>query len=1096
MTIQKSKLNIAVCSALAALLVTACGGSSSSSGGSFNTNGDSFVAAAGSPESPNGIKDPVDPANEEGKLLVSYIDDAYRTGGTKAGEAMNLSLHLWADPECSNGVTSTNTGWDDVSIVPVEQTDTGVVWKLDIGSDTEAGCMNVIIRTPENADKLTGDSKLVWTAEDRSIAMYKNASESLPSVQEVFNKIYGVSVDPLDAAGHFLTRKVLVWASESANSLNARLHYNADVIATTTKTDAEGNSKDVISGDWINLKKIDFPADLAEKYPHLKNFQAYELETELTDEQLKQAIKGDLEIVGLDNDNMTKVLSKVQHAPLLDELFDATAINDFGATLNGTTATFKIWAPTAKTMKIHVWNVDDGRSDLGGDMEFDAVTGVWSATVEGVAQGMPYKFETSMYYPYSHKVDTQWFTDPYSKALDANGEHSILVDLNSAETKPSAWDSVAAPHSQATPSDKAGMLITESHIRDLTVGQDKGISAEHQGKYLGLTETGTNVYNHLRTLATAGVTHIELLPVFDIATVNEDVANNADISLSIKAFCEKSGATDVLGFGCTDESKTVAEAMKEYAEGLSGDDNNVLSDFIENYIKEKDSYNWGYDPYHYGAPENSYATSNDGITAVKEMREMIQSLKSDIGMNVIMDVVYNHTNGKELGEQSVLDKAVPFYYHRLAVDSAAVYQDTCCSDTAAEHKMMAKLMEDTLVTWATDYKIDAFRFDLMTYMPKAVMVQTLANVKERTGNNDIVFFGEGWDAGSAAARFEASNQINMAGTGIGTFSDRMRDAVRGTGPFDHGDALIKGQGFAAGICSDPNGKGGCQEDTLHWQDIVRLGMAGNFKTFKFTDYTGAEVLGKDVSYWGAVAGYADEPTETISYVSKHDNPTLFDLIMYKANPARTMEEKAKMQLIGLATVLLGQGVAFDQQGTDLLRTKLFENDSYNSGDFSNSVNYDLTAGNNFYPFAFVNKSKDIDDKGVILGAGERNSNVEATVKAAMAEGYQKLAAIRKGHPILHLGTADLVNAHVKFLNTGASQIPGLIVMEVTKPDTGFESETASKLTVVLNATNAQQSLTSFVASTAIALDTGAFNRDCSATSAPAWSVCVLATPIN
>lgn len=1094
MTIQKSKLSMAVCSALAALLVSACGGGGSS-GGEFNAAEDSLVEVSGTPTSPSEVVAPeTDPDNQTGKLVVTFVNDDYSSNGTLQAAGKKLNLYLWAS-DCDASVTTLNDGWNDISVVPATQNEYGVVWELDVSDDTKNGCMNVIVRD-ESLNKLTNNSKFVWTADDRSIATYKNASASTLSIKDAFSKIYGVSVDPKDTSGHFLTSKIIVWANDNASSYNARLHYNTDVVATTKKTvtadDGTETVKDVLTGDFINLKKIAFPADLAAKYPHLSTYQAYELETELTADQLKAALRQDLEIVGLDNNNQTKILSKVQHAPLIDELYDATAVNDLGATLEGSSATFKIWAPTAQTMKVHVWEPDNEWADLGKDMVLDATTGVWSATVDGVAQGLPYKYETSMYYPYSHKVETQWFTDPYSLALDKDGEHSILVDLDDADVQPSNWASVVAPHSQETATDIAGMLITESHIRDLTVGPDKGITAANQGKFVGLTETGSNVYKHLSDLATAGVTHLELLPLFDIATVREDISGNADIDLTVSAFCDKAGVQEasILGASCTDNTKTVREVMNTYVEGLSGDDDNELSDFIATNVKNNDSYNWGYDPYHYGAPENSYATATDGLTAVKEMREMIQTVKSDIGMNVIMDVVYNHTNGKELGDQSVLDKSVPLYYHRLSVDTGSVFADTCCSDTAAEHKMMAKLMEDTLVTWAKDYKVDAFRFDLMTYMPKAVMVETLKNVRERSGNSEIVFFGEGWDAGSAAARFESSNQINMAGTGIGTFSDRMRDAVRGTGPFDHGDSLIKGQGFAAGICSDSNGKGGCASDTLHWQDVVRLGMAGNFKSFKFIDYTGNEIYGKDVSYWGAVAGYADEPTETISYVSKHDNPTLFDLIMYKANTERTMEEKAKMQLIGLATVLLGQGIAFDQQGTDLLRTKLFENDSYNSGDFSNLVNYSSEEGNSFHPYAFVNKEKDIDDKSVILWAGGVNTDVGSDVKAKMAEGYQKLATIRKNHPIIHLGTAELVNANVKFLNTGASQIPGLIVMQITRPATGFESEAAAKLTVVLNARPTAQKLANYVGSSESVADTGEFNSGCTVESAPAWGVCV------
>ena len=173
---------------------------------------------------------------------------------------------------------------------------------------------------------------------------------------------------------------------------------------------------------------------------------------------------------------------------------------------------------------------------------------------------------------------------------------------------------------------------------------------------------------------------------------------------------------------------------------------------------------------------------------------------------------YNHTNGagdptKTGNETSVLDAVVPWYYNRLDIRSGKVNTSTCCKDTAPEHKMFQKLMEDTLVTWVKDYHVDAFRFDLMGYIPSSVMKETLANVQNRTGEKDIYFLGEGWTPNETASKkFEASTQLNMGGTGIGTFNDRIRDAVRGIGPFDDptksasADAFrLTKKGFATGL---------------------------------------------------------------------------------------------------------------------------------------------------------------------------------------------------------------------------------------------------------------------------------------------------------
>ena len=413
--------------------------------------------------------------------------------------------------------------------------------------------------------------------------------------------------------------------------------------------------------------------------------------------------------------------------------------------------------------------------------------------------------------------------------------------------------------------------------------------------------------------------------------------------------------------------------------------------------------------------------------------------------------------------------------------------------------MFAKLMEDTLVTWAKDYKVDAFRFDLMGYLPKQVMVDTLANVKTRSGNNELYFFGEGWDAGSAADAMGNENnatQINMHGTGIGTFNDRIRDGVRGSGPFDHG-VNVKKQGFASGRCSDTvrvdEKDEGCDDTALNFQDIIRVSMAGNLRDYMLETYTGEVKSGAEISYWGAIAGYGDKPIDTINYVSKHDNQTLFDMIMYKAKKERTMEEKVKMQAIGLATALLGQSPAFDQQGTDLLRTKYFQNDSYNTGDFSNKVNYDSSKGNEFIPGALVNSEKDSEDWQVIVEVGKYNSDVGAELKSKMIDTYKAMATIRKNNDALHLGDAELIKSNVKFLNTGTDQKKGLIVMHAANKPSG---KGAKDVVVMLNAIpgatefDVDANMSGLSAENTGALFSGACSVDGTKIKAAAWSVCV------
>src|ERR1043166_8613945 len=185
---------------------------------------------------------------------------------------------------------------------------------------------------------------------------------------------------------------------------------------------------------------------------------------------------------------------------------------------------------------------------------------------------------------------------------------------------------------------------------------------------------------------------------------------------------------------------------------------------------------------------------------------MVDSL-SHLGLRVVMDVVYNHTNASGQNDKSVLDRIVPGYYHRLNADGN-VETSTCCQNTATEHDMMEKLMIDSVVTWATQYKVDGFRFDLMGHHMKRNMLHlrqaldALTLEEDGVDGSSIYVYGEGWNFGEVAdnARGEQATQLNMAGTGIGTFSDRLRDGVRGGGPFSG----LQEQGFATGLYYDPN----------------------------------------------------------------------------------------------------------------------------------------------------------------------------------------------------------------------------------------------------------------------------------------------------
>ncbi len=744
----------------------------------------------------------------------------------------------------------------------------------------------------------------------------------------------------------------------------------------------------------------------------------------------------------------------MQSAGALDALYSEAATKlTYGAVVEGGNVTFRLWAPTARSVKLALF---DGQHKPLGErtMTLDEASGSWSVQGGSELVGKFYRYDIQVYHPVSRKLESYQVTDPYSLSLAMNSEFSQVVDLNDPALKPEGWDSLKAPHSQQNPAD---ITIYEAHVRDLT-GNDDSTPAEHRGKFLGLTDTDTAPVKHLQALAKSGVSHLHLLPVFDIATVNEDPTKVANISDDFGKLCQVNPEVQNSKFGGYCSSGQTIEAVLGDLQGSDSKENPQVQE-LYGYLRGVDSFNWGYDPYHYTTPEGSYATNAEGSQRILEFREMVKAIKQNIGMNVVMDVVYNHTNEAGLGPKSVLDKIVPWYYQRLNPETGSVENSTCCSNTAPEHAMFAKLMDDSLVTWARDYKIDAFRFDLMGHHPKDQMVQALAAVKQV--NPEMYFYGEGWNFGEVQddKRFVQATQKHLAGTGIGSFSDRLRDAVRGGSPFDGGDTIRKTQGFGNGALVDANEMDGVDRATaLHQADLVRLGMAGNLKDFILTDKDGMPKKGSDIDYNGQPAGYAQDPTEIQNYVDKHDNQTLFDNLIYKAPQGADL---VRMQGVSLATAMLGQGIPFTHAGVELLRSKSMERDSYDSGDWYNRVDYTL-ADNNFDK-GLPRKDKDGDNYPLIEKVLGKHVKPSGADMATMVGFYQELAELRQSSRLLRLGSGAEVIKRVDFRNTGPDQEPGLIVMTVDDGiNAGADLDPAiDGLVVMINATNAPQSISDF-----------------------------------
>ena len=452
-----------------------------------------------------------------------------------------------------------------------------------------------------------------------------------------------------------------------------------------------------------------------------------------------------------------------------------------------------------------------------------------------------------------------------------------------------------------------------------------------------------------------------------------------------------------------------------------------------------DGFNWGYDPLHYTTPEGSYATDPDGPARTLQFREMVKGINR-AGLRVIMDVVYNHTPAAGQDPKSVLDRIVPGYYQRLDPATGAVETSTCCSNTATEHLMMGKLLVDSVLTWATQYKVDGFRFDLMGHQPKALMVELRHELDALTRKRDgvdgrrIFLYGEGWNFGEVAnnARFVQASQLNMAGTGIATFSDRLRDAVRGGGPFDADPGI---QGFASGLYTDPNdspANGTPAEQRarlLHYQDLIKLGLAANLRDYTFVDSAGQTVRGSQVDYNGQPAGYAADPGETITYVDAHDNETLFDALQLKLPRDTAMADRVRMNTIALATTALAQSPSFWHAGNDLLRSKSLDRNSYDSGDWFNRIDWsgrESTFGSGLPP-APDNKDKWPFMRPLLADPALKPGAADMRAAHARAE---ELLRIRFSSPLFRLGSAELIQDRVSFPIGGPGQTPGVIVMAI------------------------------------------------------------------
>ncbi|MBT9493573.1 MAG: DUF3372 domain-containing protein [Paucibacter sp.] len=792
---------------------------------------------------------------------------------------------------------------------------------------------------------------------------------------------------PLTAEAYWLNRGLLQWpgaADKVAAGTRAKLYFSAQAGLQI------GPNQTLSGADAALLlepSSEDLSADLDKRFKFIAPGPRWQVaDADLA--KLPQLHKAQVWLVLEGADGVVHAHTRLQAAGALDDLYAAAEqVIDLGANpaRSSNFTSFKLWAPTAQKVSLCRYPSGSGKALALDALSWDAPTGVWHAKLTGDLSGQYYSYLVDVFVPGVGLVRNR-VTDPYSVGLSTDSKRSFVADLQSPALKPAGWDAAARPQRVKSATD---MVIYELHVRDFSIG-DASVPQRQRGKYQAFTQSDSAGMRHLRALAKAGLTDVHLLPVFDIATIPE-------------AGCKQPRVP-----------KAPADSALQQAAVMA--------------VAAQDCFNWGYDPFHYSAPEGSYAS--DAAKAerrILEFRQMVQALHA-ADLRVGMDVVYNHTAAAGQHEKSVLDRVVPVYYQRLNA-RGEVERSTCCDNTATEHRMMAKLMLDSVALWAREYKIDSFRFDLMAHQPRAVMEVLQARVNQAAGR-PVQLIGEGWNFGEVAngARFVQASQLSLNGSGIATFSDRGRDAARGGSAGDSGLVVMQNQGWLNGLVYAPNAmaKQRPPADLLQAADLIRVGLAGSLRDYELLTWQGPTRKLAEIAYGDQPAGYVSQPGEVVNYVDNHDNQTLFDIHVLKLPLDTTAAERARVQVLGLALTAFSQGVAYFHAGVDILRSKSLDKNSYDSGDWFNRL--DWTYRDNGFAAGLPPKL-DNGEQYPLLAPLLANARIKPSpAEIAWArDAFLDLLKIRASSSLFRLPTADEVKRRLTFFNTGPTQNPRVLV---------------------------------------------------------------------
>lgn len=528
-----------------------------------------------------------------------------------------------------------------------------------------------------------------------------------------------------------------------------------------------------------------------------------------------------------------------------------------GAIYTPVSTTFRIWSPDSAAVKVKIDGTDYDCSKVA---DFDGYTDIYEKVLSGDHKNKEYQF----------LINGTAVRDPYGVMAKPGQNVNIVMDISNV-LPDGGWATTP------TLTNREDSIVYEVHVRDFTIDSSSGVPENKRGKFTGMTHGGatySGVSTGIDHLVELGVTHVQVLPVYDFATQH---------------------------------------------------------------------YNWGYDPYNFNIPEDQYSeTPLDYENRVKEFKNMVNEFHKK-GLRVVMDVVYNHTFGNEMFQGITMK-----YFDGLNLSG-------CGNSVDSGKPMVSRFIRDSLEFWASEYKIDGFRFDLVGIFYYNEYKKWGEYLNTAFADRNIIIYGEPWNGYATdpneAQKMRMGKCPATASGRVGVFNGKYREDIKG-----NNDGITRGYMF--------NG-------TPSWTGAIAVGMRGSLMAVKSTS-----PLAND---WDSMFAY--DPEQSINYISAHDNYCLWDKIKHCGEDNAYGQRVLKF---GNGMILTSQGIPFIHGGDEMLRTKVangvwtYAHNSYNAPDDYNKYRWDWKVTN-----------------------------------AAVFNYHKDLIALRKAHPGFRLTSWDDINTRMR-----------------------------------------------------------------------------------